>query len=811
MTGILEDLRYGLRGLAKNRGFAVVAVLSLALGIGANTTIFTLLNAVFLRPLPVHDASSLVAVFTIDLRNPGLLNCSYPNYRDYRDQNTVFSSLLLYTSVTVNLTGRGDPQLLMGQLVSGNFFNTLGVNPVLGRGFRPDEDASPGAAAVVVISHPLWQRLFAGRPDVVGRPIELGGRTYSIVGVAPPGFVGLNQLIGADVFVPLSMYPQLYPAPAQVNQRSALMFSAVGRLKPGIGIAQAGAAMRGLAQQLEREHPENRGRSLALTSISEAALSARTRPVISRAGAVLMTVSALILLIACGNVANLLLARAAGRNKEIAIRLAMGATRPRLVRQLLTESLLLAFVGGALGLFLARWARDLLWGIRPATFNHAGFHLDLDPRVLLFTLGISVLTGVLFGLAPALRATKANLATDLKERAGVQSSFRYTWGLRATLVMAQVALSLIALIGAGLFVRSLQNAGQVDPGFDAVHLGIVAYNVTDQGYNEGRGRDFHERAVARAAAVPGVISASLAMDVPFHVAFSRKVVLEGQENTAQGRPTLTSVVSPGYLHTVAIPLLRGRDFSPLDTKTTPRVAIVNEAAAAAFWPGRNPIGQRISFTTDRSPFEVIGVARNANYQAIDEAPQALVYLSLVQFYFPTAVLYVHTAGDPTTVIGAVRKEVQTLDRNLLLQAESLQVSIRDLLWAQRISAGLLAAFGLLALLLSSIGIYGVVAFSVRQRTREIGVRMAMGATPADVQLMIVREGVRLVAIGVLAGFVISFAAADSVGGMLFMKNPRDLFTFALVPAMLTLVGILACWVPAARAIRIDPSIALREE
>jgi putative ABC transport system permease protein len=289
------------------------------------------------------------------------------------------------------------------------------------------------------------------------------------------------------------------------------------------------------------------------------------------------------------------------------------------------------------------------------------------------------------------------------------------------------------------------------------------------------------------------------------------VVLEGQENTAQGRPTLTSVVWPGYLGTVAIPVLRGRDFSPLDTKTTPHVVIVNEAAAAAFWPGRNPVGQRISFTTDRSPFEVIGVARNANYQAIDEAPQALVYLSLVQFYFPTAVLYVHTAGDPNAVIGAVRKEVQTLDRNLLLQAESLQVSIRDLLWAQRISAGLLAAFGLLALLLSSIGIYGVVSFSVRQRTREIGVRMAMGATPVDVQLMIVREGVRLVAIGVMAGFLISFAAADSVGGMLFMKNPRDLFTFALVPAILTLVGILACWVPAVRAIRIDPSIALREE
>jgi predicted permease len=811
MMGILEDVRFGLRGLAKNRGFALVAVLSLALGIGANTTIFTLLNAVFLRPLPVRDPSTLAAVFTTDQRNPGLLPCSYPNYRDYRDHNTVFSSLLLYSAVTANLTGRGDPQLLMAQLVSGNYFESLGVSPVVGRGFRPEEDASPGASPVTVISHALWMRLFAGSRDVTQRTIEINGRTYGIVGVAPDGFVGLNQLNAADVFVPLSMYPQLYGVPGQVNQRSSLMFASVGRLKPGVTAAQAGAAMRSLAAEFERQYPENRGRSLALTSISEAALSARTRPMISQAGAVLMTVSALVLLIACGNVANLLLARAAGRNKEIAVRLAMGATRPRLIRQLLTESLLLAVAGGVVGLVAARWARDLLWGMRPANFNHASFHLDLDSRVLLFTLGISVLTGVVFGLAPALRATKSDLATDLKERSGAAGGFRTVWRLRAVLVMAQVALSLVALIGAGLFVRSLRNAGQIDPGFDAAHLGIVVFNVNDQGYNEARGREFQQRALERAAAVPGVVSASLSLDPPFHVSFSRKVLVDGQENAAQGRPALTSVIFPGYLRTMSIPLLRGRDFSALDAKTAPRVVIVNEAAAATYWPGRNPIGQRLSFTTDKSQFEVIGVARNANYQAIDEAPQALVYLSLEQFYFPAAVLYVHTAGDPEKVAGTVRKEVQTLNRNLLLQAESLQVSIRDLLWAQRISAALLAAFGLLALLLSSIGIYGVISYSVRQRTREIGIRMALGATAADVQMMIVTEGLRLVAFGVVAGFVISLAAADSVSGMLFMKNPRDLFTFSLVPALLTVVGVFACWVPALRAIRIDPSIALRDQ
>ncbi len=810
MTGLFEDVRYGLRGLAKNRGFALVAVLSLALGIGANTTIFTLLNAVFLRPIPVRDSARLVAVFTTDTRNPGLLPCSYPNYRDYRDHNAVFSSLLLYSAVTVNLTGRGDPQLLIGQLVSGNYFSTLGVNPVVGRAFLPEEDAAPGAADVAIISHPLWIRLFAGDSSVTQRTIELSGRPYRIVGVAPPGFLGLAPLSAADVFVPLSAYPQIYPAPGLVTQRRALMFASVGRLKPGVTLPQAQAGMRTLAAQLERQNPDNRGRSLALTSISEAALNSRTRPVISQAGAVLMTIAALVLLIACGNVANLLLARAAGRNKEIAVRLAMGATRPRLIRQLLTESLILALAGGAAGLLLARWARDLLWGVRPPMFNHAGFHLELDSRVLLFTAAIAILTGVVFGLVPALRATKTDLATDLKERSGTQGGFRKVWRLRAVLVMAQVALSLVALIGAGLFVRSLQSAGQIDPGFDAAHLGIVAFNVTDQGYNEARGREFQQQAIAHASAVPGVISASLGRDTPFHVSASRTVLLDGEE-TGQGRQTLTSVIWPGYLRTLAIPLLRGRDFSLNDTAATPRVVIVNQTAADAYWPGRNPIGQRITFAGEGRPVEVIGIARTANYQAIDEAPQALVYLSLRQYYFPTAVLYVHTTGDPTAIVGAVRTSVQTLDRNLLLQAESLQVSIRDLLWAQRISASLLAIFGLLALLLSSIGIYGVISYSVGQRTREIGIRMAMGATPGDVQMMIVREGVRLVAIGVVSGFLISLAAAGAVGGMLFMKNPRDLFTFSFVPTLLTLVGIVACWVPALRAIRVDPSIALRDE
>jgi len=814
MIGAFEDLRYSIRALLKARAFATAAVLSLGLGIGANTTIFTLLNAVLLRPLPVEAPERLVAVGTLDARNPGLWPSSYPNYRDYRDHNQVFSSLLLYSAITLNLTGFGEPQPVTGQIVSGNYFATLGVVPVVGRGFLPEEDASPGAYPVAVIGYGLWTRQFGRDPRVTARTISLNGRTYNIVGVAPPNFQGLNELTAADVWVPLMMYQLVYPNAAWVNQRRFLLFSVVGRLKPGVGLQQAEAGIQSIAQDLERQYPvDNQGRRVKLTPVSQAAISPKIRPVVTSAGTVLMIVSALVLLIACANVANLLLARAAGRGKEIALRLALGASRWRLVRQLLTESTLLALLGGATGLVMARWARDVLWSLRPPMFTYAGVHLDLDGLVLSYTLAVSVLTAILFGLAPALRATSGDLASDLKERTGQAESSWKGRRIRSVLVVGQVALSVVALVGAGLFVRSLQNAGQIDPGFDAARLGVVAFNVADRGYNEGRGREFQQQALERAAAVPGVLSASLAKDVPFHVSLARTVLLEGQEDTAagKGRFTLMGVVWPGYLRTVAIPILHGRDFSPLDTAGTPRVVIVNEAAAMAYWRGENPIGKRIRFYGDNAPAEVVGVARNANYQAIGERPQALIYGSLVQYYFPAAVLYVRTEGDPEAVSAAVRRQVQSLDRSLLLQSESVGGIIRESLWAQRLSAGLLGVFGGLALALAAIGIYGVVSYSVNRRVREIGVRMALGATPAEVQTMILTEGIRLVAIGVVAGLAMALIGSRAVAGMLFATSPRDAATFVLVPSILTLVATLACWLPALRATRIDPAVALRNE
>ena len=807
MSGTIEDVRISLRGLTRHRGFALAAVLSVALGAGANTTVFTLLNAILLRPLPVKDPAQLAAVFTLDAHNPGNLLCSYPNYKDYRDRNQVFSSLLLYSAVIVNLTGHGNPQSLVSQMVSGNYFQTLGVPLALGRAFTPEEDSVPGANPVAVIGYGLWIRQFGGDPRVIGLGLELNGRAYSIVGVAPRGFQGLDTLLAGDVWVPMMMYRQIYPNADWVDQRRALLFAVVGRLKPGVGLRQAEAGLGTLVRDLEREYPQdNEGRRVKLTSIAEAAISPANRPAIAKAGAALTIVATLVLLIACGNVANLLLARGAARGKEIAVRLAMGASRWRLVRQLLIESTVLALVGGAAGLLFARWARDILWSMRPPLFTLSAVHLDLDYRVLGYALAVSVAAGIVFGLVPALRATRTDLACDLKERAGPTASS----SARSALVVAQVALSLVALIGAGLFVRSLGNATRVDLGFVPERLGILAFNTADGGYAEDRGRDFEQRALERAAAVPGVAAAALAKDPPFRVSLARTVLLPGRES-GSGRFTLTSLIAPGYLRTLGIPLLTGRDFSPLDTRDSPRVAIVNEAAAAYYWPGESAVGKRMRFFGDDKLAEVVGLARNANYQTIGEPPQALIYLPLAQYYSADAVLYIRAQGDPATTLAAVRREVQSLDRNLRLDSETVDQTIRQTLWAPRLTAWLLGAFGVLALLLSTIGIYGVVSYSVSQRTREIGVRMALGATPRDVQLSVIREGLRLVAGGVIAGMGIALVATRGIQSLLFATSARDAVTFVLVPACLTLVGLAACWLPALRATRIDPSTALREE
>jgi predicted permease len=811
MSWLVGDVRYALRGMARRRGFTLIAVLSLAVGIGANTTIFSLLNGVLLRPLAVDNPASLVAVYTTDPKTPGNLPISYLNYKDYRNRNSVFSSLALYTPIAVNLTGMGDPRPLMAHIVSGNYFQTLGVRPILGRPFLPEEDLTPNARAVAVISYGLWNRLFASDPEVTSRTLTLSGRAFSIVGVAPEDFRGINELYGADLWTPMAMYPQVYPAPAWVNQRRASVFSVVGRLKLAVGMVQAEGAMQSLAAELARQYPrENGGRSLKLAPIAEAALNAKDRAVYNRTGSILLVISGIVLLIACANVANLLLTRAAGRAKEITVRIAVGASRLHLVRQLLVESILLSAMGGAVGLLAAQFARGLLWPLRPPTMKYAAFRFDLDARVLGYTLGISLLTGIVFGLLPAF-GSRADLAVSLKERSGSAPPSGGAWPPRAVLVILQLAFSLVALLGAGLFLRSVQTAIKIDPGFDAAHLGVITFNVSDQGYNEARGREYRQRLIERAAAVPGVESVGLAKDLPFSVGGTRTVLLQGEDNAGSGRPTLTSVTYPGFFQTVRIALLSGRDFSLTDSSTSPRVAIVNESAARRFWPGQEAVGKVIQFAGENLPVQIVGVVRTVNYHMPGESPQAMVYLSMQQYYFPYAVLYVRAARDPAATLGAVLREIRALDPNLFLDPETVEAAMRKTLWAQSLSAMLLSVFGVMALLLSAIGIYGVMSFGISLRVREIGVRIALGAQPGHVRGMLMREGAILVAIGIAFGLAGAFALSRVLESMLVGVGVLDLATFIAAPCALAAVALAACWLPARKATSIPPATALRVE
>jgi predicted permease len=809
-----QDLGYAIRSYRNSPMFAAVAIASLALGIGVNTAIFNLVNAVLLRPLPVHDPGQLVSLYTLDRTNPGFLSCSYPNYIDYRDHNTVFSGLALFSSVSVNLTGQGDPRELAAEIVSGNYFNVLGVRAVLGRTFIPEEDQSPGARAVAVISYRFWRRTLAANRQAIGATIGLNNHPFTIIGVAPKSFHGLDALVNTDFWTPLMMYRQIFPMADWVEHRRALLFTPIGRLKNGITRQAAEAEVKAMAAQLAEAYPEdNRGRTAILIPLAEAVIHPNYRGGMVLAGGVAMGVSGLVLLIACVNVGNLLLVRAAGRRKELALRLALGVGSGRLVAQLITESVFLSVMGGAAGLVLARWARDLLWTARPRWMLSGGSGPGLDLRVLGFTLLVSVLTGVIFGLAPALSATGANLATDLRERSGPWTSPGRRMSLRTLLVIGQVALSVIALTAAGLFIRSLHNAEQTDPGFDTEHVATMELNVTPRGFSEEAGREFYARLLERAGSVPGVAAASLASNSPFSVLRARSVSAEGQ-NTAAGPTTvaLIDAVEPGYFQTVRIPLLRGRIFNDTDSPVAPRVALINETMARLFWSGQNPVGQRLRFFGENSPIEVVGLVKDSTYLRLGEAPRLMIYLCLRQNYSPAVTLYVRTYGDPEAAIGSVRREVQKLDPGILLASpETVRQILRESLWEPRLGAMLFGAFGVLAGLLTVVGIYGVISYSVGQRTREMGIRMALGAQAHDVLRQVVAEGMILVAGGLAVGLLVTIPLSGVSSSLLYGVSAHDPLTLAMVAAILLVTALAACYLPARRATRIDPLVALREE
>ena len=826
------DILYAFRGLLKRPGFTAIAVLTLALGIGANTAIFSVVNATLMRPLPVKDPERLVFVFN----GPAGSVFSYPDYAALRDQNNVFDGLLAWGGITASLNSNDQTDLVTGAIVSGNFFETLGVRAQLGRVISTEDDKTPGAHPVAVISQGLWQRRFAGDPNVVGRQLLLNGNTFTVIGVLPAGFDGLQLGVTRDLYVPLMMQATMRPPragysgemnPDLLNVRGNRWLFSVGRLKPGVTEEQAQASLALIAKQLEETYPVNRNRGVSVSAFSETSDPAGRRQ-LSSVARLLMGVVGIVLLIACANVANLLLARSSARTKEIAVRLAIGATRWRIVRLLLTEGVLLATLGGAAGLLLAWWtARSLSAAPPPTGALPITPQFSIDTRVLLFTLGLSLLAGIVFGLAPALRASRPALVPALKDDAALFFERTRTFGLRNLLVITQVALSVVLLIAAGLFLRSLRQAQTIDPGFDAENVVAVPLNINLLRYTKAQGREFYRQVVERVEAIPGVESASLARVAAVSGGSSvRSLLIEGRAGSnnqfrsegggaapGDNESVSSNVIGPRYFQTMGIGLLQGRDFNSQDTEDHPPVVIVNEAFVRRHFPSEDALGKRLSFNGQEGPWrEIVGVVRTSKYFSLGEAPTPVAYLPLQQNHETGMILHVRAKVDPSTIAAAIRNEAQAIDRNVpVVNPERMSDRVMNSLYAARMGAILLAVFGGLALLLASIGLYGVMAFAVSRRTREMGIRVALGARPGDVFRLVLRQGMTLVITGLVLGLIVAALVTRLLASFLYGVSTTDAFTFTAIPVLLAGVAFLACYVPARKATRVDPLVALRYE
>jgi predicted permease len=815
MNTILQDLRFGFRRLLKRPGFTLVTILSLALGVGANTAIFSLINTVLLRPLPVRDPKNVVSVSVLG-KNDSILAFSHLNYLDFRDRNEVLSGLIVHRFAPMSLSRDGNNERIWGYLVSGNYFDVLGVDAFRGRTFLPEEDRTRNSHPVAVVSYACWQGRFGADPTLIGKDVILNGHTFNVIGIAPEGFKGTEIIYTPDIWVPIMMVDWIEPGSDWVGGRDSQNLFATGRLKPGIGVRQAEASLNVLAQQLGKEYPDtNEGQTISL--IPPGLIIPSLRGAVVSFAWVLMAAVALVLMVACTNLAGLLLARATERRKEIAIRLALGANRSRLVRQLLTESVLLSILGGAAGLVLAFWIVNLIVAFKPPIDFPLTIDLKIDGRVMAFSLLVSLVTGIIFGLVPSLQATKPDLVSALKDttaQAGYQRS-----RLRSALIIAQIALSLVLLIAAGLVVRALL-AQSMSPGFDTENGLTMSVDLGLQGYDEARGRQFQRQIVERVGSLPGVRSASVADFIPLSLNYSsNNIFVEGQE-PVRGANVPTAMVSRvglNYFDTMGVPLLKGRDFSEQDRKDTPRVVVVNESFARRFFPGPDPlenaIGKRVSFSSVEGPFmQIIGVVKDGKYFNIAEEARPFIYSSLLQVYSSSTILIARTLSDPKPMIASIRSEVQKLDENLpIFDAKTLKEHMRLSLFPTRIAAAILGGFGILALTLAAIGIYGVMSYSVAQRTREVGIRMALGAQAGDVLKLVMKQGIMLVLIGVGIGLSAALVLTNLMLSLLFGISPTDPLTFSVIPLILSAVTLGACFIPARRATRTDPMIALRYE
>ena len=816
MENLIQDIRFGLRRLFKSPGFALIAIASLALGIGANTAIFSLVNTVLFKSLPVPNPQQ---VFSIAVRgnNDSMQAFSYPNYQDFRDKNDVLTGLIVHRFAPMSLSIDGANERVWGYLVSGNYFDVLGVQPIKGRGFLPEEDQAPLSHPVVVISHGCWQRRFGGDPDIVGKDIRLNGHPFKIIGVAPEGFRGVEIIYTPEIWAPLNMDGWIEPGATWLEHRDSQNLFATGRLKPGVSATQAEASLNILAKSLGEEYPDaNEGQTIQL--IQPGLVLPDLRGAVVSFTAILMVAVLLVLLIACTNLAGLLLARATERRREIAIRLSLGASRLRLTRQLLTESVLLSTLGGVVGVTLAWWMLSVATRFKPPIDFPLTIDLRVDWRVIGFSIAISLVTGIVFGLVPAVQATRPDIVTALKDTTA-QAGYRRSL-LRSGLVVIQLALSLILLIGAGLVVRALRQVETMNPGFDTSNMMTMGFDVGLQGYDRAKGEQFYRDAVERMHRVPGVKSAAIADFLPLSLNFSANgVYVEGEPSERGSNVPITMVATVGseYFETMGIPMLSGRGFNTQDLKDSVRVAIVNETFARKLLPRINSIedaiGRRFSFESGKGPFlQIVGVARDGKYFNIGEEPRSFAYTALTQTYSPNAAIIVRTAGDPTSMIGTLRGELQSLDPTLPIfgvktMTEHMQLSLLP----ARTAASVLGVFGLLALILAAIGIYGIMSYTVAQRTREIGIRSALGAARGDVFRLVIGQGMKLTLIGLLIGLAVALLLTRLLSSLLFGVSATDPLTYIGISLLFGLVAFLASYLPARRATLVDPMIALRYE
>ncbi len=811
MRTLWNDIRYGIRMLAANPGFTLVAVLSLAIGIGANTSMFSLADAMLLRPLPVQHPDDVVRVVSTS-QTSRYDRISIPDYLDFRDHAKSFSGLVGLKNIPVGFNPNPDApaKLTLGLAVTPNFFDVLGLRPALGRGFRADEDREP----VVVISDSLWDSQYGRDPSVIGRSVKLSKVDFTIIGVAPKNFPGLDRYAHESMYVPLGITPRFAPDEKDLlGHRERLNLSVYGRLQAGRTPAQAQAELQTIARNLERAYPEtNRGRSALAMPELEARM--RVDPDDALQTAIFLAIAGLVLLIACANVASLLLSRARARSREIAIRLAIGASRARLLRQLLTESLVLAFAGGVAGLGLALLGIQFFSTIRLPTALPVWLVAHLDLRVLLFCLGASVVSGVVFGIAPALHTLRTDLSGTLKAGDAALSGKRRRFQMRNVLVIGQVAVSMLLLVISGLLVKDFANATGFTAGFRTDHVLLLTLDPSLVGYQETQGRAFYRQIEERVSGLPGVRAVALGEHVPLGVTSSSKnIVVEGYEmqRDQQNLSVLVNPVDERYFNVMQIPILSGRKFESTDTQSSVPVAIVNEAMAQAYWPKRSAIGGRIQI--GKQALQVVGIAKNIKYRDMSERPQPFLYLPFSQQYESLMTLHVETSVDPATLAGPVLAEIRKLDAGTPVQdIQTLQHFFREeALFGNRLITQVVTAIGLFGLLLAITGLYGVIAYSVSRRTREIGIRMAVGADPGSVARLVLRQGMKLTGIGAVIGLALSLLASQLLGSMLVGVSARDPEVYVAVPLLLTAIALLACYVPARRAARIDPLLALRQD